>query len=411
MRSIICILSFCFLILNSHAQDIRSLQITQIGEINGLAMIPLNSNTKLRVQFDDLQDNGQNYTYKILHYDADWKISSLKDFEYLGGQPVGEIENMEFSVNTLIGYAHYSFDIPNRYQAFKKSGNYKVQIYPSDNPDKIVAELPFRVYENLVRIDAKVDIPKRVEYRLLKQELSIKVEAIPGQIQIQQAFKNLKVYAQQNTNILLCRQIPYQYTSGQSFEYKDNDSLLFDGLNEYRNFDIRPIGYAGRNVKTTSVIDRKYNADIWKDVNRLHTVYVSNDDLNGDFAIKAEKKDNSAIEGDYVLVHFLLETEYPLAEKNVYVVGRFNAWQLTDNNKMSYDYTKKAYTYQNLFKQGFYDYMYVSQSIKNKAISFVDLEGTHQETENDYYIFVYYRNQTLGYDQLIGVQKINTLKK
>ncbi|MEG1572506.1 MAG: DUF5103 domain-containing protein [Bacteroidales bacterium] len=384
------------------------MQITESGKLNGLAMLPLNSSQKLQVQFDDLDDNGQNYSCKIIHCNANWETSTLKDFEYLGGLNVSEIENTEFSFNTLMGYAHYSFEIPNRYQVFKKSGNYKVQIYPSNQVDQIVAELPFRVYENLVHIQAEVNIPKRVEYRNLKQEISIRIRAIPEKFQIQQAFQNLKVYVQQNRNTLTYRQIPYQYASGENFEYKDIDLLIFDGLNEYRNFDIRPLDYAGRNVKQTRVIDRKYQASVWPDVNRLHTVYIENEDLNGDFAIKAAKKENSAIEADYALVDFLLESEYPLADKKVYVVGQFNAWELNASNQMSYNYTKKAYTYTAPFKQGFYDYMYVSQSAKNGAINCVELEGNHQETENDYYIFAYYRNQTFGYDQLIGVLKINS---
>jgi hypothetical protein len=41
-------------------------------------------------------------------------------------------------------------------------------------------------------------------------------------------------------------------------------------------------------------------------------------------------------------------------------------------------------------------------------VSFI--EGTHYETENDYNIFVYYRKPGTLYDQLIAMQKINSLK-
>ena len=39
------------------------------------------------------------------------------------------------------------------------------------------------------------------------------------------------------------------------------------------------------------------------------------------------------------------------------------------------------------------------------------MEGSHWDTENDYAIFVYHREEGTYYDQLISVQYLNSLYK
>ena len=61
-------------------------------------------------------------------------------------------------------------------------------------------------------------------------------------------------------------------------------------------------------------------------------------------------------------------------------------------------------------KRGVYDYQYVTGKIVNDRVENIDweiLEGNFWETENEYYIFLYYQTvEKGGYDKIIGYKKI-----
>jgi hypothetical protein len=52
--------------------------------------------------------------------------------------------------------------------------------------------------------------------------------------------------------------------------------------------------------------------------------------------------------------------------------------------------------------------MYVLQH-PDKKIDDTFVEGNHAETENDYFIFVYYRQMGEQYDKLIGIRQLNSI--
>jgi len=59
-----------------------------------------------------------------------------------------------------------------------------------------------------------------------------------------------------------------------------------------------------------------------------------------------------------------------------------------------------------LLKQGFYNYKYVLKNAEGVHLN--RLSGSHAQTENDYHILVYYRENGALYDALIGVGKTNS---
>lgn len=74
---------------------------------------------------------------------------------------------------------------------------------------------------------------------------------------------------------------------------------------------------------------------------------------------------------------------------------------------MTYNYVNKAYETVLYLKQGYYNYQYVLvEDDKKPNAAFI--EGSHYETENDYYILVYYQSYSDRYQQLIGYKKINS---
>ncbi|MEG2667004.1 MAG: DUF5103 domain-containing protein, partial [Bacteroidales bacterium] len=114
---------------------------------------------------------------------------------------------------------------------------------------------------------------------------------------------------------------------------------------------------------------------------------------------------HSDIEADYAYVHFFLKSEALLA-CDVYVLGQFNQWQASQESKMSYNRDIQSYVLSLLLKQGFYDYTYLCKTQQKDY--YIRMEKNFQDTENDYYIFVFYRNPGGRYDQLIGIRKVNS---
>jgi hypothetical protein len=61
-----------------------------------------------------------------------------------------------------------------------------------------------------------------------------------------------------------------------------------------------------------------------------------------------------------------------------------------------------------LLKQGWYNYEYVFLKKGETRGSATLFEGSHYETENDYFVLVYYRNPFERYDRVIGTAAANT---
>ncbi|TDA89417.1 DUF5103 domain-containing protein, partial [Halomonas marinisediminis] len=90
----------------------------------------------LILQFDDLSDSQEEYSYKIEHYDYNWKISKLIATEYINGYNSDWIRDYENSFNTLQPYTYYKLVLPNEKTQIKLTGNYLITIL--DEADNII---------------------------------------------------------------------------------------------------------------------------------------------------------------------------------------------------------------------------------------------------------------------------------
>ena len=83
-------------------------------------VVPLRSEKPLVLVFDDLAFDPELYRAKLIHCDADWQKSQLKDNDFSPTFNEFNIQDYEYSVNTRIPYIHYRFEVPR----VTKSGNY-----------------------------------------------------------------------------------------------------------------------------------------------------------------------------------------------------------------------------------------------------------------------------------------------
>ena len=64
---------------------IRTVLLNNTKREQSFPILPLNSNEKLLLQFDNLSNDYGNYTYTVEHCNADWTISNISVNDYIEG--------------------------------------------------------------------------------------------------------------------------------------------------------------------------------------------------------------------------------------------------------------------------------------------------------------------------------------
>jgi hypothetical protein len=73
---------------------------------------------------------------------------------------------------------------------------------------------------------------------------------------------------------------------------------------------------------------------------------------------------------------------------------------------MEYSPADKGYIKSVLLKEGYYNYLYVTQKDNQSPASPALIEGNYYQTENEYRVLVYFRPMGGRYDTLIGTQTV-----
>lgn len=395
-----------FLRYDNHVYQkyIKSVALTQVGFELSDPIITLNTDERFHVGFDDLQGGFKQYYYQIQHCTSGWQKSDLLRNEYMEGLDEEQVENYASSFNTLTSYTHYSFDFPGDRLLIKKSGNYILRVFSRDVQGNEINAFTrrFLVIDPKVTITAHIGRAGTSEDYDTKQEVDFSVNTAGTRVDA--PYQDIKVVILQNWrwDNALTNLKPYMVRN-EVLDYNfDNGTNLFDGGNEFRRFDLRSIKLISEKVREITHNDTVYIAKLWESERRVFKNYVHDDDINGRFILKTTDDGTVDTQGEYALVKFYLPYDAPIIEGNLYVAGGFNGWQYTPENKMTYNYTRKAYEASILFKQGYYNYLYVMLPNQSEVGDVTWVEGNHSETRNTYTILVYQRQKGELYDELIG---------
>ncbi|MCX7861534.1 MAG: DUF5103 domain-containing protein [Bacteroidales bacterium] len=387
-----------------YKETIHTPMIHKYGNELTYPFIELNSADTLMVQFDDFETSVQDYYFTIIHCDKNWNPSRLLFNEYAEGLMDIPIRNFQFSFNTFQSYIHYEFTIPNEYIKLKLSGNYLLIVHENDH-QKPILSLRFFVYEPLVQVQATAKQATISEYMKTHHEIDF---SLTCHFNCNNPFSEINVVISQNFRYdLIIDQLKPQFVKENELVYNYEQENLFPAGNEFRWVDAKSIKFQTENVQKIEYIKPLYHYFLYPDEKRTFKRYFQWQDINGKFLIKNDFAKNSKIEADYVWVHFFLPWDAPLIDGNMYVAGNFNRWQYNSTNMMRYNYQKKGYELSLLLKQGYYDYAYAFLRDGEKSADFSLVEGNHFETENDYYIFVYWKPNTGYYDRLVAIYAVN----
>jgi hypothetical protein len=376
--------------------NIKTVSFVQNNE-NKIPIFQLGEGFQL--QFDDLFGNEANYYYEILHCDYNWIVSNIPKNEYLEGFDSQRIRDYTNSFNTLQLYSHYRLPIPNQNTTLKISGNYMLKILNEDK--EVVFSKKFIMHEDLVSVPIQVRRPRKVTSLENKQNLEFSVKST--QINFQNPLKNVKVVLLQNGQFNgAITNIAPQYTLGNDLIYKYDTETQFWAGNEFLYFDNKEIRVATNNISRITSDNAIYSAFLYTNQARKNIPYSNREDVNGNFVIRNLRGSNNEIEADYSWVYFSLSAPTYRASKGVYITGMFNNYSLSSEYKMDYNEKNGLFEKAVLVKQGFTNFQYTIADDKGNIDSENAIDGNFYQTENQYNILVYYKDNGGRYDRVIG---------
>ena len=359
------------------------------------AVAPLHQQN-LILEFDDIQESKNNYYARLIHCNSDWTKSRLLDLDFMTAYNEFNINDYQFSNNTYLPYVHYRFPVPR----VKLPGNYILMVYRDSNKDDVVLTSRVMIFDPQVTLMANTNLVGNSTLTASNQQINFTVNY--PDLQVFNAMDNFKVVIRQNQRWDNARfnvkpSFIREDISQLEFRFFDQDKQWMAG-NEFRFVDFRSLISPGRNSFKIDRSVKPFVLKVQEDRSREGQAYAQYADLDGNYAIENLDYREPSLSGQYIFVDFSLRTE-PLAGANIYVIGNFNHYARTDENKMKWNKATSAYETSIVLKQGWYDYTYYVDSPTLPGTYF---EGSHYQTENFYDVFIYYKSLTPMADLLVG---------
>jgi type 9 secretion system plug protein len=375
--------------------NIKTVAFVQNGNIT-IPMFRLGD--PFQLEFDDLYGNEADYYYTITQYNYDWTPSQMAKAEYLQGMDNQRIMNYQNSFNTLQIYSHYSQAFPNQFNRILLTGNYMVKVFNSDQ--ELVFSRKFIIFNEQVSVPLQIKRSRDLTTIHGMQNLDFVIKM--GDNILQNPNQNVKVALFQNGRFdTAIYNVKPQYSLGSDLIYRYNKETQFWAGNEFlyfENKDIRTVSNSIGHVSAGEI----YNTHLYMNASRKDNPYTYFPDINGGFLPNKINAENNNLEADYSWVYFTLNTNTFMDKNDVYVVGMFNNYSLSPEYKMDYNPEKGLFEKAILVKQGFTNYQYAIADKTGKIDSENAIDGNFYQTENNYFVLVYYRGNNDRYDKVIG---------
>lgn len=402
--SLMCVLPISAQTHQAFSHQIQSVQVAVDGNPLLPPMLDMDKHQHVQISWDEMSHDYHRYIYHVQHCQYDWTPSDgIFESDYLSGLNDQPVEDYEKSFNTTQIYTHYQIRFPNPETGLLLSGNYKVLIYEDGgSKDEPILEARFSVFEKAVSIQTEVSSDTDIDFNKKHQQVSLNLNY--GTLPIVDPHQQLHTVVMQNRrwdNRVVNPKANIRNNKGIAFTHcKD---LIFPAGNEFHKFEILDVNRAAMGVDKMEWFEPYYHATLFAQVSGRN--YRYDEDQNGVAVIRSEDDEDDATTAEYVLVHFILESER-LPGGDVYVCGQWTNGAFDPSCRMKYDDIKKRYEAVVMLKQGYYSYQFVQE---NSATS--RTMGDFYETENEYITLVYFRAQGARTDRLVGYSRVKTGSK
>lgn len=382
----------------NYIDAIKTVQLFPMTKENQLPVYTLGDAESLVLSFDDLRGDVRDYYYGIEHCNADWTPSRLSVLDYAEGYNEDRIVEFKQSQGTTRHYTHYKTVFPNEYVKPKVAGNFLLKVYEDADKQRLILTRKFYVLKPLVVVETQILSSSFANKRLSNQKLNI---AIKTGLTISNPHQDVQLHVMQNQrpdNMMVLR-TPMFIGTGE-IKYNNSETLDFPANNEFRYADLRSFKGGSGQIQEIQMDSLVY-IKLFTDEDNRDNTYATTYDENGKFYIRNLDYENADISGDYAEVEFSLRTSTDVSG-DIYLVGGYNSYQRTPENKLKYNPATQKWTVKQQLKQGLYDYEYVLVTPDGKVVTDA-FSGSHFQTGNDYQILVYYRRTGTYWDELLGV--------
>lgn len=379
-------------------ETIRTLQVSINDDRTLPPVITLGKNTTLHIDWDQLSHTYHRYTYHIQHCDKNWEPSDeLFESDWLSGVNGLPVEDYRTSFNTSQLYTHYHLALPNENTRVRLSGNYKVEIREDDVP---VLEVQFCAVEKTMPITVKCSSNTDIDFQKNHQQLTVGINY--NGIRIIDVDEQLYMRVIQNRHWdERVEGVRPNIRKSTGVEFSHHRGLIFEAGNEFHKFELLDVHKPGMGIDFMRWYDPWWHVTL--EEQHPGRAYVYDEDLNGAFFIRRNWDEDNDIMAEYVIVHFILKTTPLYATGDVYVSGQWSQGEKSEEYRMEYDDALGVYEKAVLLKQGYYSYEFI-QSNGSTARTM----GSFYQTENEYQILLYYREQGGRYDRLVGYALVHS---
>ncbi len=391
----------CYSLITADDLVIKSLRAFKFPDQTSAPII--SNGEKLTIEFDVESDLIPDLNIVFRFCDQNWKpVENI----FLDNTGFNIAYNLWFDsvpvTNSGADY-HFTRTFPDKDVTFPFSGKWKFYITDSRDTNIVYASGRFITVYPKTRLSSRIR-NRRYEgsampESTLGQVYRITTDTILPDTLFSSRILNLEIIENRKFDqpIIIEKGM---YENDRYFEWNGIDELTFIADN------VQP----GNEYRQTNLMDRnKYQPPetyAQFDGIEITRYYVRGEnDFNGGSRLR--RYDNVYA----VYMDVLFEIRPPENFKDdIFITGSFNDWQLSPEYKLDKE-DGVYYTWIEL-KRGIYDYQYVTGNNWNGSIENADwfeLEGNSWETNNDYYIFLYYNSDNLGeYEEIIGFTKISS---
>jgi len=393
--------------------NLHTILIYPVNKPLAIPVIPLKEGSPLQISFDDFKADYQDYYYSVELMNADWTPSFINSFDYIQG--FNQIKINDYSVSTMAyqHYFHYQFTFPNANCKPTKSGNYIFKVFKNGNVNELVFTKRFYVVDDQLGISAFVSEPFDGAISKTHQKISIQldVKEIPS-LQLDQLHIEVVQNYRYNDAIKL---VNPNFIRGNILEYNKEDQLIFPAGKEARWLDLQSMQLISDRISKFQKIGDQNFVYLKPDASRAEIAYFNFKDLNGNYIITNTDALLSENQNDYaqVVFSYLPKDNIPFSGQKLFLAGTLTNNELNKNAEMLFNPKLGVYQKIVVLKQGYYSYNYILRDSQepNTLDDFMETEGNHWETENDYSIFVYYRQLGAQHDSLLGLTTINSKQR
>ena len=383
----------------------RTLTLTVNDDPTLPPYMPFEGRQHIVIEWDEMSHDYKRYIYHIDHCDWDWQpTDGIFESDFLEGLNDQLIEDFEKSFNTTQIYTHYRLSIPNKQLKLRMSGNYRVRIYDEDadrDEDPPVLEARFCLYEKTASVSTQLSSNTDIDFNSRHQQMTLAVGY--GTLSVVDPMRELKVIVMQNRR-WDCRiegLVP-NVRRVNGIEFTHNRQLIFPGGSEYSRFEILDVHRTATGVDRIDWFEPYYHATLF--AQQPANTYSYYEDQNGVYVLRSADDYDDATTAEYVVVHFFLKSPR-LQGGDVYVSGQWTGQTFNPDCRMEYDDIHQEYHAAVLLKQGYYSYEFIQQDGLTMRTM-----GSFFETENEYQVLVYYREQGARYDRLAAYSIVHNAR-